>query len=80
VTPWFGVIQLTTVSHLTVVDSTAPPTTQSAWVVVAPWRLLGVLTVLLVFGLTLRWQLSLRGIFPSTGALNLLEGFGDQIT
>jgi hypothetical protein len=56
VTPWFGVIQVTTVTHLTLLDSTAPPIVQSAWIVVAPWRLLLGLLGLLVAG-ALVWRL-----------------------
>jgi hypothetical protein len=60
VTPWFGIVEVTTTTHLTLLDSTAPPITQTAWVVVAPWRLLGVLWFVLVFGVALRWQLRRR--------------------
>lgn len=55
--PWFCVCRVTTTSNLTLLDSTAPAITQSATVLVAPWRLLlGLLWFMLVFVVTLRWQ------------------------
>jgi hypothetical protein len=47
VAPWFCVCKVTTTTHLTLLDSTAPPIIQSAWVVVVPWRLLALVVAVL---------------------------------
>ncbi|HUZ68648.1 MAG TPA: hypothetical protein VMU65_02960 [Candidatus Saccharimonadales bacterium] len=60
VTPWFGLIKVTTTTHMTLLDSTAPPIVQTAWVLVVPYRVALVLLGLLV-ACTLGWRWRRRG-------------------
>jgi hypothetical protein len=57
--PWFCICTVSTISNLTLLDSTAPPITQSATMIVAPWRLLLGLLGLMV-GASLGWRFRSR--------------------
>jgi len=59
-TPMFGIIKVHASSSLILLSQRSAETSQDRYVVIAPWRLLLILWFVLVFVVTLRWQLRRR--------------------
>jgi hypothetical protein len=55
--PWIGLVHITTTTHMTLIDSSAPPIVQDRWVLVLPYRALLIgLAVLVALVLARRWR------------------------